>query len=394
MEQPFLDTSTPAARAEAASDFRAGRRTGKSLIGMPVVTLDDGERKGTVHDVVYSAQEGRLLYLTVPVGGSLFGGGSTLLLDAHNIRSVGADAITVDLASSLVQQDRDVRKVAEESGEGIVGKKIMTEDGDNLGTVVDVLLDVDDHKIVAYEVSGGIWSDLMRGQTDVPASVVVSIGKDVIVVPNNVKAEVERPSGGFLGFTSSAQEKLEEREADYALGKVSGSDVTFEDGMYLVRKGDRITEEHVRNAMLAGKIHALAAAAGFQQAGEAWDATKAKASELGERVQEKQGELLVGRTTGRSVVDDAGMVIVPEAKVVDELDVDKARAAGKLNDLTLAVAKKSETQKILEERKRSRTYAMPTDHSHAVIVTPSSSPATFENDPIFVETGRDDVTVR
>ncbi|RYG33978.1 hypothetical protein EON81_16780, partial [bacterium] len=387
MELSPLDAPTPAARAEAAAEYRAGRKTGKGLIGMEVITLDNGEKKGTVHDVIYSAQQGRLLYLTVPVGGGLFGGGKTLLLDAQNIRSIGNDAITVDSSLSLVEQERDVKKVAEESGDVIIGKKIMTEDGDNLGSVVDVLIDASDYKIVAYEVSGGIWSDLMRGQTDVPSSNVVSVGKDVIVVPNSVKADVERPSGGLLGFTSSAQEKIEEKEADYALGKVSGSDVTFEDGMYLVRKGDRITEEHVRNAMLGGKIHALAAAAGFHQAGEAWDATKVKAtelgeatkvkaSELGEKVQEKQGDLLIGRTAGRSVVDETGMTIVPEAKVIDQLDVDKARAAGKLNDLTMAAATKSETQKTLEKRQRSRTYAMPNDK--AVLVTPVSSPATFE----------------
>jgi len=45
----------------------------------------------------------------------------------------------------------------------------------------------------------------------------------------------------------------------------------------------------------------------------------------------------VGKTTGRAVVSDAGLPLVPANHVITESDVMTARAAGKLDDLTLAV---------------------------------------------------------
>lgn len=409
MDNAHLDAPTTAARTEAAADFREGKRTGKSFIGMPVISLADGERKGTVHDVVYSAREGRLLYFTVPVSGGFFGGGKTLLLDAVDIKSVGKDAITIANSDLLREQDRNVKQVAEDSGESIVGKRLMTEDGDNLGSIDDVLIDPATFLIVAYQVSGGLWHDLMRGQTDVPVEMVLNVGKDVVVVPSSVKQVVERTSGGLLGTFGVARtqisETLEDKEADYALGKTSGSDVTFDDGRVLVRQGETITEGHIQEALMSDKMHALAAAAGFHQAGEAWDttkdkagdawdATKAKAAELGDKAQEKQGELLIGRTTGRPVVDDAGMTVVPEAKVVDQMDVDKARAAGKLNDLTTAVATKPKDA-LADRRPRSQTYLAPAPTALKPPADPAPSSTTvIHADHVVVQTGRDDVTVR
>ncbi|CAN5497332.1 hypothetical protein BH11ARM2_BH11ARM2_30700 [soil metagenome] len=369
-------------RLDAPVDFREGNKPGKSFIGMPVVSLANGERMGTVHDVVYSAREGRVLYFTVPVAGGMFGSGKTLLLDAADIKSVGNDAITIENSDLLREQDRNVKSVAEDSGESIVGKRLMTEDGDNLGAIDDVLVNPTTFRILAYQVSGGLWHDLMRGQTDVPVEMVTTVGKDVVVVPSGVKAYMDRSSGGLLRAASAAQghidsalttaaESIEEREADYALGKTSGSDVTFEDGGFLIRKGETITESHIQEAMVGDRMHALAAAAGFHAAGEAWDSTREKAGQAWDatkaKVGEKQGDLLIGRTTARAVLDEAGMTVVPEAKRVDQVDVDKARAAGKLNDLTAAVIKDA----LPERKSRSQTYVEP---------APMALPATSRED--------------
>lgn len=348
--QEHLNADTPAARATAAAEFRRDKKTGKALLGMPIISLTNGEKIGEVHSVVYSAREGRLLYVTIPHGGGLFGGGNTLKLRVEDFHSLGEDAITVQDGSKLIELDRNVKDVESEAGEDILGKRLMTDDGSFLGTIDDVLIDRHSRKLVAYEISGGLWRDITRGQSDIPIDFVGTIGKDVVIVPAHVKEQALIDNGGLSGVLSSAQEKIddgrtraslaiEDKEADYAVGRVAADDVSTEDGTVIVRKGETITEEHVQHAMLTERMHALAIVAGKGQAGDLVDAAKAKAADLGEAAQNKQAEMLVGKTTGRDVfADDANTVVmIPAGTLLETHHVEAARTAGKLGAVTTAV---------------------------------------------------------
>ncbi len=341
----------PAARSAAIARFREGKATGKELIGKTVVALANGKEVGHVHDVVYNPIEGRLVGFTIPHGGGLFSKGDTYWLAAEDVRSIGTDALVIEDASVLRAYAESADEVAEQAGQAVLGKKLMTEDGTFLGGIDDVLVDRDSRRVVAYEVSGGLFQDMMKGQNDVPVNHIISIGQDVVVVPSFVKDNVEAASGGLTAVAHTAREKfdhartetaeaIEKKEADYALGKVAGRDVFINDAntIPLARTGETITAATIAQAIPAGKMHALALAAGYTQAGGAFDAAKAKAGELGAAAKDRYADTLVGKTTGRAVLLDNGTVLIPGSHVVTDADAENARAAGKLDDLSAAIA--------------------------------------------------------
>lgn len=339
-------------RVADAKSMRDDKKTGKQLIGMPVIALSDGTEVGQIHDVIYNSKEGRLIGVTIPIAGGFFGGGKTLLLRTEQMFAMGEDAVTIQSASGLEEISRKADEFGDEAGIAVLGKRLMTDDGTFLGKIVDVLIDRTTRRITAYEVSGGLWGDLMRGQTDVPIEHITAVGNDVVIVPASVKSLIEETTGGLIGHAqlaaekagdvrSAAAEKLEDEEIRYSLGKVAAHDVTDDANEPIVRQGDTITEAHIQRALAANKIHALAVAAGRQHAMElghaASETIKERASAAQEAFKDKQGELLVGKTAGREVVSDEGLIIVPAGATITELHVVAAREAGKLGDLTTAV---------------------------------------------------------
>lgn len=364
-------TDRPASeRVGEAKSVREGKKTGKEMMKMPVISLSDGATLGEVLDVIYNPTQGRLIAVTIPVGGGLFGGGKTLLLRTEDIFSIGQDAITVKDPNAAREVDRSAKDFGNEAGEAVIGKRLMTEDGSFLGNVVDVLIDRESRRIVAYEVSGGTWNDLMRGQTDVPVEHITSIGTDVVIVPTSVKDHVDEVSGGLIGTAQVAGEKLtdvkdaaaerigevrtvvsekvEDKEIDYAIGKVAGSDVRDDAGHFIVHTGETITEAHVQQALAANKMHALTISAGRAHAADLYDAAKEKtaagvevlkekAGDAQEAFKDKQAEFLVGKTAGRDVTKTDGSVFVHGGAVITEADVATAREDGRLAELTAAV---------------------------------------------------------
>ena len=309
---PDTPSRRPQDRAAEVATGRAGRSTGKSLIGKPVITLADGKQVGETHDVVYSAAAGRLIGFTLLQNAGLFKRGNTYWLPAESIHSIGEDAITIQASSLLTPVNGDVNDYAAEAGHGVLGKRLMTEEGKFLGSIDDVLVERASMKVVAYAISGGLIQDLYQGQTDGPVDTVISIGQDVVVVPSSLQALVEAPKGGLVAATAAAQvkagelsqeastgiatartqaaEAIEQKEADYAVGKQAGRDVADDAGAPLIMTGQIITPAIIKQAIAAGRMHALAASAGYDQAGEAVAATKEKAGSLTDAARARLGQ--------------------------------------------------------------------------------------------------------
>lgn len=362
--------TTPQERAAQIIKNRKGLCTGKSLIGKPIIALNDGTEIGQTHDVVYNPRDGRLIGFTLLQGASLFNRGDTYWLPAEEIHALGEDAVTIQTAEHVIRVEGDVNAYAAQAGDHVLGKRLMTEDGKFLGAIDDVLIERTSKNVTAYEVSGGVFQDMYKGQTDVPIKTITSIGHDVVIVPTFAWEMVEEPRGGLVAVTAAAQakatemgheaaagvatirtqaaESIERKEAEYALGKKAGRGVMDEANLPIVLTGQTITSGHIQHAIVAGKMHALAASAGYDQAGDVVAAGKEKAGDLtdsakvklaqaGDAIEDKHGEMLLGKTTGRVVFSETGMPLIPANHVITEADVIVARAASKLDDLTLAV---------------------------------------------------------
>jgi len=150
-----------------------------AINGLPVVTVLGGEDVAEVRDVIYDPEAGRLVGLTLNKRGFL-SGRHREVLPSETILAIGRDAVMVIDESSLMEPDAAPEQVGKPATErNVIGNDVLTDGGNSLGTVRDLVLVVGTvGEVVGYEIDkpgGG------HGYIPLPAQLAVSGA--VLVVP-------------------------------------------------------------------------------------------------------------------------------------------------------------------------------------------------------------------
>ena len=250
-------------------------RKGKSVIGKPILAFDEGTRVGEVRDLILGPDNGSVIGLLTEEGG-LFE--SSKVVPVEEISAFGRDAVVISSATSVVPagQTPGIKAILDRK-QSLLGTKVFTETGDAQGSVSDVYFDETTRRVEAMEVSGGRVSDLTNGTRHLRVEEIVRVGPDVLYVHPETADRLEAQQGGLTGALSDA--------------------------------GDRAKE----------------AARGARD--RAAEATAEASPE----------DRLIGQRAGRDVEDDMGGVLVANGQRIRPDDVERARTAGKLPELTAAV---------------------------------------------------------
>lgn len=182
-------------RQASATSPSAGRKgveplkKAQELVGMAVVEQQTGKQLGVVRDVYFDASW-RLQGLIIENKG-LFRHGRCIPLDKL---SIGEDAIMVDGETDVHDLPNGVYTLY--SGENkLAGKPVMTKAGDGLGQIHDVYFLEEMGNLIGCELSDGLLSDLRNGRKVVPWSREVTVGEDVIFLPEEPAAEEAATEG-------------------------------------------------------------------------------------------------------------------------------------------------------------------------------------------------------
>jgi uncharacterized protein YrrD len=157
-----------------------------------VVSIGQAEKIGRVEDVILDLAEGLVAGFHVRTG--LLGGGK--ILSARDIHEIGADAITVADRAALEGHSPD--KPALDSlptSAGLIGAKVVSDQGTLLGTLANIALDPAGLRILCYELSGNLWDQLRHEERTFDPAPGIRFGKDLIIVPDTVAAELNRRGG-------------------------------------------------------------------------------------------------------------------------------------------------------------------------------------------------------
>lgn len=167
------------------------------LSGRPVVTLA-GEDVAQVRDIVYDPGSGELVAFTLAGRGLLAGPKKDVLLWEH-VHGLGpravmvADADAVTPRASLDDQQVDDRDV--------IGARVLTDDGRELGVVTDLIVDVRPRTGVADAVGYQIDPvDSFRDSSDhvlLPLPDTLAVTGDNLVVPHAATEYVRNDLAGF-----------------------------------------------------------------------------------------------------------------------------------------------------------------------------------------------------
>ncbi|MGQ0631908.1 MAG: PRC-barrel domain-containing protein [Sporichthyaceae bacterium] len=173
------------------------------VIGRPVVTLA-GDRVAEVKDILFDRGSGELVGFTLRNPG-FFGGTRKDALPIAAIHGLGDAAVMVAGAEELVPAD-DLAASHERANGDVLSDRIVTDDGRDLGKVVDVIVDsaARPPDVVGYEVEG---EDGRRVLIPLPATLSVS-GQNLVV-----PAQVTDFLADDLATLSPAVEALRKRLA-------------------------------------------------------------------------------------------------------------------------------------------------------------------------------------
>lgn len=164
----------------------------KDLIGLDVVTLE-GNRAVEVKDVVFDPGAGTITGFTLRKPG-LLGGPQQQVLPVAGVDAVGRDAVII--ASHQVFADADALAG---SGDDVLGDRVITDEGTELGKVVDVAAAIagGTADVAGFEISPAESFRPDGRNVFVPLPAAHAISEEAIVVPAVV---VDYIAGDLVGL--------------------------------------------------------------------------------------------------------------------------------------------------------------------------------------------------
>lgn len=164
------------------------------VIGLPVVSIASGEDVAEIRDVVYDGEGHRLIGFTLNKRG-LFAGRFKAVLPANSVAAIGPDAVMVDAEASIDQGGDPLPGMDDlRSARPVIGNRVVSADGSDLGEVVSVILSTGEvPQAVGYELRSADRSDTAF----VPISAQLALSGENLVVPAEATAFVREDLAGF-----------------------------------------------------------------------------------------------------------------------------------------------------------------------------------------------------
>lgn len=164
----------------------------RDIIGLPVIEWETGKEAGSVQDLLFNKQwqyKGLLLEEKNFFHKGSYVPASAVLSFGPDYIMIRANAITSFDSSSMWQTLRTGRTP-------LKGKPVVTVHGCHLGFVADVYLEPHAGKIVGYELSDGILSDMLDGRRVIRDTQRITLGKNAVIV-EDITDSVPLHLGGF-----------------------------------------------------------------------------------------------------------------------------------------------------------------------------------------------------
>jgi uncharacterized protein YrrD len=184
------------------------------LTTMPVVSLATGEDLAEVRDVVFEPDGHAIVGFTLNKRGWLAGRRKERLA-ATAVHAIGRDAIVVADDEALVERSDAPVDLAEPARHrDVLGDRVLTDDGTDLGSVVDVIVRVGRAAEVAFEVVGyEIGGEAVEHATGaqrafVPVDAQQAVSGSDLVVPAAAREFIRQDLTGFGGAVDGYRERI------------------------------------------------------------------------------------------------------------------------------------------------------------------------------------------
>lgn len=151
---------------------------GQEIIDLPVINLETGKEIGNVKDVVFDPNQEAITGLIIN-GGSWLQGNRMVCYE--KLHGIGEDAVTIEDDSALAEPD-EIKECLNGADGNVIGAKVVTNDGKELGNIEDIVLNSNSGEIDSYEITDGVVQDILEGRGILNVSDDLKYGEDVVIV--------------------------------------------------------------------------------------------------------------------------------------------------------------------------------------------------------------------
>lgn len=248
----------------------------EEVIGLPIISICDGEEVGKVKGVIVNAAKGAVDYVVVENGIQIL---NAKVISAKDVIGIGEYALTIENEAVI----NDISKIPAaidhlQKNIPVKGTRVMTKKGSLIGEIGDIYIDEDNScSIFALEFIS------IKGQKNIrliPRESVITFGKNLIVVQENVEAAL-----------ADDISKLE-----------SG---TENHGPDSIQTNNEIIDENIESGSMS------------------------------ELMEKKHRDFLNGKRVSKTIYDNEGKVLIEEDTLIDEDVFDLAKAYDKVIDLVM-----------------------------------------------------------
>lgn len=239
----------------------------EELLGLTVISIEDGKEMGRVSDYVINPEKGLVEYLIIDEGVKYIG---IKVLPFRLVEGVGEYAVTIQNSTSVTAlSDQAEIKSLLEKDVRVKGTKVLTRKGMLIGTVSEFLVDDEaGGKIAGCELSP--VDNTAKGI--IPSEQIVTFGKDILVVnagidsmsaqpvavqEQTVTEETNMTEKSNKEEPSEAAKMFEQRQRKYLIGRKVSKRIETDNGELIAEEGQVITEELLDKAKEAGKFSEL-----------------------------------------------------------------------------------------------------------------------------------------
>ncbi|MGH4024332.1 MAG: PRC-barrel domain-containing protein [Pseudonocardiaceae bacterium] len=180
----------------------------RELTGRPVVTLD-GELVAEIKDIVFERSGGAIAGFTLRNPG-LFSRSRKDALPWQGVHGVGRDAVMVPDESVLLRTKELASRKEARKGD-VLDDRVLTDNGRDLGRVVDVVLQAGvGLEVVGYEVEASEALGTAGRRVLIPLPDTVAVSGENLIVPAAATEFVSEDLAGFGAAVDAFRARLRE----------------------------------------------------------------------------------------------------------------------------------------------------------------------------------------
>ncbi len=191
------DDRGAADKQSGADDNRLLMRA-TELAGLPVVSIAEGEALADVKDVVYNPDKGSLLGFTLNKRGFLRGP-MKAVLPMSGVVGIGRDAVMVADTGACEEQGGLAAEAQSSAGRNVVGNDVLTDAGQRLGKVTDIVVAAESGEVFGYELEGDpkLQGHHPGQRLFLPIPATLAVSGTALMVPATAEPFIRDDLSGF-----------------------------------------------------------------------------------------------------------------------------------------------------------------------------------------------------